>query len=115
MIMDIILAIMVLISVPFVIRFILRIIDGVFPGLITSVFVALLSPVITDLAMGIENSILETLEDAERKYPIWVYNKYRTFRMKKQLGMIWENEPFIWRDEQEDEQFRLAFRYATTP
>jgi len=115
MIIDIILAIAIILSIPFVIKGILRIIDRVFPGIVESAFVALFLPVITDIAAGIGNSILETLEDAERAYPIWVYGNYKKFRMKKQLGLIWKDEQFIWTDKQEDEQFRLAFLRATTP
>ncbi len=59
-------------------------------------------------------SIVDAIEYADHSHSKWVYNKYRIHRMKKQFNLIYKYEPFIWTHEQEQEQFRLAFEYATT-
>jgi hypothetical protein len=70
---------------------------------------------IVGIGTHIAENIVGALKDAEYGYTPYLYKKYKVFKIKKEFGVIYRNEPFIWTDEQEEEQRRIAFEYATTP
>lgn len=70
--------------------------------------------VVATIGTSIVKNIFDTLQSSEYAYAPYLYREYRIFRMKKQLGRLYINEPFIWTDEQADEEKRVAFEYATT-
>jgi hypothetical protein len=99
-----------LITVLFIIGIytVLRLIDRLCPEII----VALLLPFIVDIGIGIGNSILSVLEDAERDYPRYVYKKYCIYRIKKKFGLIPKSERFVWNDNIEEERTAETFRFV---
>jgi len=74
----------------------------------------LVSAILTTMSLELLEVFGDVLFSIENEYPQYVYNKYRIHRMKKQLGVIYKFEPFIWTDEQEDEELKVAYEYTMT-
>ena len=91
---------------------VLRLIDRYCPDFILQSIVFLLVPFIVDVAIGVHNTMLSVLEDAERGYPEYVYKKYCIFRTKKKLGLISNEEHLVWNDKLEEERTADAFRFV---
>lgn len=108
MLMEFIQAFLLIVLFFIGLHILLRLIDRFCPDLIA----ALLLPLLVDIAIEISNSVSDAINGAAYTYPLWVYNNYKIHRMKKQLGLIWKNEPFVWTDEYEDQLMGEAFRFA---
>jgi hypothetical protein len=91
---------------------VLRLIDRWYPDVIVKAICLLLVPLIVDVAVGVHNSMLSALEDAERGYTEYVYKKYCIHRTKKKFGLIPKDEPFVWNDNLEDERIANTFRFV---